>query len=154
MMLALPGRQLIQRWEKCRLESYQDDRGIWTIGWGHTGPEVGPGLAWTQAQADATFLKDTSTAQWAVNRAIKAPMTQNQFDALCSLCFNIGVTAFGCSTLVRMFNSGDLIGVRGQFLLWDHTNHQVDPGLENRRESELALFNLVPAPVTPTPQAA
>ena len=144
MMLGLNGRKLIQRFERCCLEAYPDDRGIWTIGWGHTGKDVYPGLRWTQAQADSYFLIDTSTAQSVVNRTIKVPVNQNQFDAMVSLAFNIGITAFGCSTLGRMVNGNDFVGAAAQFLLWDHEKingvARVDPGLETRREAEEALF--------------
>jgi GH24 family phage-related lysozyme (muramidase) len=61
-----------------------------------------------------------------------------------SLAFNIGGTAFGCSTLGRMVNGGDLVGAAMQFPLWDHEKlagiERVDPGLETRREAEEALF--------------
>jgi lysozyme len=144
MMLGLTGRRLIQRFERCCLEAYPDDRGIETIGFGHTGKDVYPGLTWSQAQADSHFLIDTSTAQYIVNKTIKVPVNQNQFDAMCSLAFNIGETAFGCSTLGRMVNSGDLVGAAAQFPLWDHEKingaERVDPGLETRREAEEALF--------------
>ena len=144
MMLGLAGRKLIQRFERCYLEAYPDGRGIETIGWGHTGPGVYRGLVWSQAQADSYFLLDTSAAQYIVNKTIHCAVNQNQFDAMVSLAFNIGGTAFGCSTLGRMVNGGDLVGAAMQFPLWDHEKlagvERVDPGLETRREAEEALF--------------
>jgi lysozyme len=140
MMLGLAGRKLIQSYEKCCLTAYQDERGIWTIGWGHTGKDVYQGLVWTQAQADSYFLIDTSMAQCIVNKTIHCAVNQNQFDAMVSLAFNIGETAFGCSTLGRMVNGGDLVGAAMQFPLWDHAGGHVSEGLETRREAEAALF--------------
>ena len=118
-----------------------DQRGIPTIGYGHTGHEVIPGLVWTQEQADDSLLLDTKIAVTCVNHCIRAPLNQSEFDALTSLCYNIGTGNFHSSTLVSRINSGvGYIGERAAFLEWDHTNSRVNSGLERRRDAEWKLF--------------
>lgn len=140
MLIGIAGTKLIESFEECRLQSYQDQRGIWTIGWGHTGPEVGPGLVWTQAQADSHFQLDLAVTEATVSHSVTVGLTQNQFDALCSLCFNIGSGNFHSSTLVKDINSGDTVDEQRQLLSWDHTNGRQNAGLDRRREAEWALF--------------
>lgn len=140
MMLSVKGIALIKRFEKCVLTAYQDQRGIWTIGWGHTGPDVYAGLVWTQAQADTQFLLDTQASIRHVTSGLTVPVSQSQFDAMVSLAYNIGDYAFLSSTLLKLVNALDFKGAAAQFLLWDHTNHVENPGLETRREAEQSLF--------------
>ena len=85
MVLSSTGLALLKQFEGCNLTAYQDQRGVWTIGYGHTGPEVKEGLVSTQAQADAQLAADVATrAQPFVNALIHAggSMPQNEFDAL------------------------------------------------------------------------
>lgn len=135
------GEALIKSFESCKLIAYQDQRGIWTIGWGHTGPEVIEGLVWTQDQADAQFDIDLrDRAENAVSRDVTVFLTSNQFSALCSLCFNIGSGNFGSSTLVRDLNGGNLAAVPAEFLRWDKVNGQPNAGLHRRRVAEAAFW--------------
>lgn len=141
MKLGLEGAALIKAYEKCRLIAYlptPDDK--WTIGWGHTGPEVVEGLTWTQDEADEAFLRDIIWVEECVNKAVTAQLLQNEFDALCSLCFNIGCGAFGKSTLVKLLNNGDFDSAAKEFKRWDKQKGQVLAGLTKRRETEAALF--------------
>lgn len=140
LQLGAAGLGIIKEFEGCRLAAYQDQRGIWTIGYGHTGSEVVEGLVWTQAQADSALLSDIRTAQAAVLHGVDVAITQNQFDALVSLCFNIGQGNFGSSTLVKQLNMGHTILAGDQFLVWDHVNGTADLGLLRRRQAEQALF--------------
>ena len=140
MSLGPKGAALIKSFEEYRDIVYEDQRGILTCGWGHTGPDVRVDTVCTPEQADKWFFNDTHTADNVVLRAIDVPMTQNQFDALCSLCFNIGAHAFTTSTLARVLNAGNYMAVADQFLAWNHTNGQVNAGLTRRREAERALF--------------
>lgn len=140
MQLGAAGLALIKQFEGCRLTAYQDQRGIWTIGYGHTGPEVVEGLTWTRGQADAALLSNTHTASNALLRLVDIAMTQNQFDALTSLVFNIGVGNFGSSTLLKLLNQNHVPQAADQFLVWDHVNGVPDPGLLRRRQAEQALF--------------
>lgn len=139
MSLDAPGAALIKSFESCSLVAYPDQRGIPTLGWGHTaGVQLGDTC--TQAQADAWFLSDTLWACQAITNQVDVGINQNQFDALTSLVFDIGVGAFGSSTLLRVLNAGNLIMAAEQFLVWNHVNGVVNAGLTQRREAERALF--------------
>ena len=127
------GIALIQSFEQCRLIAYQDQRGIWTIGWGHTGPEVVPGLVWTQAQADSQFILDLHRTETAVMTTVDIALTQNEFDALVSFTFNVGAGAEQHSTMVSLLNAGNIMAAADQFPVWNHVNGVVDPGLTRRR---------------------
>ena len=94
----------------------------------------------TKEQADAWFLEDIAWVEDCVNRAITSELSQQEFDALCSLCFNIGCRAFRGSTLVKLLNAGDYDGAAAQFLRWDKQRGQVLAGLTRRREAEAELF--------------
>lgn len=139
MHLGDAGTKLIQSFESCRLEAYQDGNGIWTIGWGHT-DRVQPGDTCTQAQADAWFIADTQNACTTVMRTVDLALTQNEFDALVSLCFNIGGGNFRSSTLAKVLNAGNIMAAADQFLVWNHIGGAVSPGLTRRREAERTLF--------------
>lgn len=139
MALGPKGIALIQSFESCSLTAYQDQRGVWTIGWGHAIGVVAYQTC-TQADADAWFILDTQTAVNAVNRTTDVPLSQNQFDALCSLCFNIGQGNFGSSTLLKDLNAGNTAGAAAQFLVWNRVNGVPNAGLIRRRAAEQALF--------------
>jgi len=139
MALGPKGRALIQSFESLRLQAYQDQRGIWSIGWGHTLGVV-PYQTCTVSDADEWFTQDTQTAVNAVNRTTDIPLSQEQFDALCSLCFNIGAGAFASSTLLRLVNSRDFDGAAAEFVKWDHINGVPNAGLLRRRQAERDLF--------------
>ncbi len=139
------GRKLIESFEGLRLTAYLDQRGIATCGYGHTA-SVKMGDTCTPEQADEWLAGDLATAEGAVNRLVKVPLTQNQFDALVSLCFNIGQGNFAESTVLRDLNGGYIIPAACAILDWNKTNGQVNSGLVNRRNAEKALF-LTPASV-------
>jgi ABC-type branched-subunit amino acid transport system substrate-binding protein len=82
MNISANGVKLIQQFEGLRLKAYQDAVGVWTIGYGHTGPDVTPGLVISQAQADALLARDLSRFEAGVTRLAAVPLNQNQFDAL------------------------------------------------------------------------
>lgn len=136
------GRKMIENFEGCALTAYQDQRGIWTIGFGHVDPAVvKEGLTCTQGEADAWLAYDLKTAESAVNRDVKVPLNQNQFDALVSLTYNIGSGNFLESTVLRRLNLGpDYEGAADAILMWDKTDGEVNPGLVNRRTAERTLF--------------
>ena len=134
------GFALTRSFEGLRLTAYQDCGGVWTIGYGHTGPEVRAGLTITQAEADALLRSDVEDAVTCVNRAVNVPITQNQFDALVDFCFNCGRGSLLQSTLLRKVNIGDFAGAAAQFALWDHAGGEVVEGLVKRRTAEAELF--------------
>ena len=135
---------MVKRFEACRLVAYRDPAGIWTIGWGHTGPKVQGGLTWPQDRADQALDADLCGARDHVLRLVRQTLTETQLAALVSFTFNIGAAAFVASTLLRLFNAGDVAGAADQFLVWDkaHVNGVpvVLPGLAARRAAERALF--------------
>lgn len=131
---------MIQSFEKCVLTAYADQGGVWTIGWGHTGPEAFAGATCTQSQADTWFQHDTAKAVAAVNATVTRPINQNEFDALVAFTFNAGVTAEAHSTLLRYVDAGNMSAAAAEFPKWNHVNGVVSNGLARRRAAEQALF--------------
>lgn len=140
MKTSQTGLKLIQSFESCRLHSYKDVGGIWTIGWGHVGPEVVEGLRWTQDQADEAQRADLAHAEMAVTCQIVVPLTQNQFDALVSFTFNVGAGNLYDSTLKKRLNAGDYRHAATWFLPWCKVHGKEVEGLMHRRQIEMALF--------------
>lgn len=114
----------------------------WTIGWGHTGPDVHHGLIWTQAQADAALLDDMKHSEDNVRDEVKIPLSHEEFVALCDLDFNIGNSAFDTSTLLRKLNAGDVNGAIAEFAKWNKAGGAVLAGLVTRRAAEATLFRI------------
>ena len=135
------GMKLTEGFEQCRLVSYHDIKGVLTIGWGHTGFDVYEGQTITQAEADALLLKDVSFSEYTVNHYVTIQLTQDEFDAITDLVFNIGCGAFRSSTLLRLLNQGDFVNAALEFDKWDKAGGQVVAGLLRRRQAETALFN-------------
>ncbi len=141
MKISQAGLGLIKRFEGCELEAYQDAVGIWTIGYGHTGPDVHEGLKITQAQADAILAKDVERFASGVAANVRVALTQSEFDALVSFAFNVGLTAFRTSTLLKLLNdNSDRSVVATQFLRWNKAGDKVLEGLTKRRNAEKELF--------------
>lgn len=128
------GRQDLEGEEGCVLHAYQDSRGIWTIGYGNTGPDVVPGLVWTQAQADEALTRRLETEfEPAVNAA--NPRTQNQMDACVSLAYNIGAGGFAGSSVARELKAGNFQAAADDFMMW-----VIPSELTARRRRERAIF--------------
>jgi len=144
------GLALTKQSEGCELNAYQDPVGIWTIGYGHTGPAVVQGFTITQEQADALLVSDVAGAVACVNKAVQVQINQNQFDALVDFTFNLGCASLLSSTLLRLLNAGDFDGAAGQFARWVYAGKTILPGLERRRAAELQLFQ---TPWNPPPPA-
>jgi lysozyme len=134
------GLALTKSFEGLRLQAYQDCAGRWTIGYGHTGPEVVAGLAIDEAKAEALLRGDLVEAVACVNRAVTAKISQGQFDAMADFCFNAGRGSFLQSTLLRKVNAGDVAGAAAQFGLWVHAGAEVVAGLARRRKAEAEMF--------------
>jgi lysozyme len=135
------GLALTKSFEGLRLEAYQDSAGVWTVGYGHTGPGVVEGIAVTDAEAEAMLLADLQDAVRCVNRKVTAAISQGQFDAMVDFCFNAGRGNFLQSTLLRKVNTGDFAGAAAQFGLWVHAGGEVVPGLVRRRQAEAEMFS-------------
>jgi lysozyme len=141
MKLSQAGLDLIKRFEGCKLKAYQDAVGIWTIGYGHTGPNVHDGLTITQKQADDILAQDVGRFASGVAANVRVSLTQSEFDALVSFAFNVGLGAFKTSTLLRLLNdNADRNVVASQFLRWNKAGDKVLEGLTKRRNAEKALF--------------
>lgn len=134
------GLALTRSFEGIRLEAYQDSGGVWTIGYGHTGPEVRAGLRISEAQAEAMLRADLAEAVRSVRSAVRAAISQEQFDALVDFCFNAGRGNFLSSSLLRDVNRGAFGSAGAQFGLWVHAGAKVVAGLVRRRAAEAALF--------------
>lgn len=133
----------MQTWEGCKTRAYRDGGGVWTIGYGHTGPDVHKGLVWTLLQCESAYGLDIIPRERAVNRNVKVPLTQNQFDALVSFVYNVGEKAFKASTLLILLNMGKYADVPAQLRRWNKDNGVAVPGLTNRRELEVELFTSI-----------
>jgi len=140
--LGQKGAALIKSREQLRLRAYKatPNEKWYTIGWGHTGPEITADTVWTLSQAEAAFAADTGKAAAAVMRSTDVPLTQNQFDALVAFTFNVGTEAEGHSTLCRLVNARDFEGAAAEFEKWNHQDGKVLPGLTVRRAQERDLF--------------
>lgn len=143
MNLGGRGLLLIQSFEKLRLVSYQDTGGVWTIGWGHTGKDVKANQFCTRDQADTWLAQDTLRAVMGVNAVTDVPLTQNQFDALVSFTYNVGVSAEAHSTLQNLVNQKRFAEAAEQFERWVFDNGVELEGLKRRRAAERALFEAV-----------
>ena len=134
------GLAMTRQFEGCELNAYQDQVGVWTIGYGHTGRDVVAGLTITQDQANALLASDIAGSAAYVNQVVTVALQQNQFDALVDFVFNLGRAAFGGSTMLKQLNAGNFAAAAGQFVLWDHAGGQVVMGLLRRRQAEQAMF--------------
>ncbi len=134
------GLALTERFEGCRLQAYPDQGGVWTIGYGHTGPDVHEGMTCTPQQSQAWLVLDTHAAEQAVNDLVVPQLTQGEFDALVDFVFNLGRGAFERSTMLRLLNGGDIASAAGQFALWDHIGGREIAGLLRRRLAEKQEF--------------
>jgi lysozyme len=139
MKMSPQGRKVLAKREGRRLRAYKDSAGIWTIGIGHTSaaglPKVTPGLTITEAECDAIFARDLEKYESAVDKVVRAPLEQHEFDALVSLCYNIGQAGLARSTVVRRLNAGDRLGAAEAFLMWNRPAE-----ILSRRRAELVQF--------------
>lgn len=134
---------IIKRWEGCKLTAYPDPAtggDPWTIGYGATGPGIGPGVQWTLEQAEERLERDVDRFLGGVKERLERYANPSQLAAMTSLAYNIGLGAFGGSTLLRKFNAGDTAGAAEQFDRWVYAAGKRMRGLERRRADERALF--------------
>ncbi len=138
------GLNLIKGFEGKRTVSYDDGVGVWSIGYGTikypNGVQVKKGDTCTEQQAEDYLRNDLEKFETAVNKLVKVPLTQNQFDALASFTYNLGETNLANSTLLKKLNKRDYQGAADQFLVWNKAGGKVMKGLVRRREAERSLF--------------
>ena len=142
MIISKNGLDLIKQFESLQLKAYKCSANVWTIGYGHT-KNVKEGDCISQDQANCFLMQDLYSVERAIIRLVKVKINQNQFDALCSLIFNIGISAFNKSTLLAKLNNGDYVGAAEQFRRWNKVNNVVMAGLVRRRQAEEDLFNAI-----------
>lgn len=144
MKISQVGIDLISSFEDTKLTAYDDGVGVWTIGIGTTvypnGVKVKKGDKCTLEQAKEYFAHDLKRFESSVNNLVKVPLSQNQFDALVSLTYNIGSGNFASSTLLKKLNAKDYQGAADQFPRWNKAKGKVLNGLTRRRAAERALF--------------
>ena len=144
MSVSNKGVDLICEFEGKRLVAYDDGVGVWTIGFGTikypNGVRVKKGDTCTLDQAKEYMRHDLIEFEHTVSISVKVPLNQNQFDALVSLAYNIGSSAFKSSTLVKKLNLGDYQGAADQFNVWVNAGGKRMQGLVNRRDKEKLLF--------------
>lgn len=114
---------------------------FWTIGYGHYGPDVHPGQKISKARALLLLRRDVAAVEATVRRLVRASLTQGEFDALVSLCFNIGAGNFATSTVLRRLNAGDRRAAADAFEMWvKGADGRKLAGLESRRRAERWRF--------------
>ncbi len=142
------GLNLLMEFEGCKLISYQDVAGIWTIGVGHT-KGVEPGQKISKKMAMRFLSEDVKEHEGYVKQYITEPMNENQFAAFTSLCFNIGPGNFKTSSPCTYFNRRRTDEAGKRFPLWNKARVngvlEVIPGLVRRRAAEQLLFELAPS---------
>lgn len=136
----------VQKYEQCRLAAYfatdyEKSIGKASCGWGSTGPDITIKTRWTQEQADFRFANDCAEFGARVADLLRSPTTQNQYDALFSLAYNVGWPALSGSTLLRIHNAGFYDSARQHFVDWDHQDHVEVEGLKKRRLAEAEMYS-------------
>ena len=140
MKISNKGKDLIKKYEGCKLEAYKCPAGIWTIGYGHTDANVTSGTKITQEQANKLFNQDIKKFEKGVEQMVKVLINQNQFDALVSFSFNLGLGALQNSTLLKKLNAKDYQGAANEFDRWVYAGNKKLEGLIRRRREEKELF--------------
>lgn len=136
MQISERGLAFIRQWEGCELKAYLDGGGVATIGVGHTkGVKLGQTIS--QAEADELLLEDIEDHDIG---PLIGSAKQNEFDAMTSLAFNIGLERFRNSTVLKRHELGNRIGAANAFLLWKFDNGKIITGLLRRREAERKVY--------------
>lgn len=138
MLINQTGLNLLKTFEGLKLKAYQDVAGICTIGYGHTGKDVYPGLEITEEQACNLLSHDLELVEAGVTRLVKMPINANQFSAFVCFSYNVGLGAFQASTLLKLFNENK--NCSEEFLKWIKSDGKVIEGLLARRLAERRLF--------------
>jgi lysozyme len=135
------GLALIKRAEGLRLDSYRDAVGIATVGYGHTGPDVRIPMTITPGEAERLLHEDVTRFENGVTNCLGGcPTNSDQFSAMVSLSYNIGLGNFATSTVLKRHRLGNYAMAANAFRLWNKAKGKVLPGLTKRREDERALY--------------
>lgn len=144
MRISEKGLDLIKDFEGLRLDAYPDPAtggAPYTVGYGHTGDDVYPGLRISEDVADRLLEADVLRFEKGVTDLVKAPsLLQHEFDALVSFAFNVGLENLKNSTLLIKLNAEDYLGAANEFVRWNKAAGKVMSGLTRRREAEARLF--------------
>ena len=146
MKISNNGIELIKQFEGLSLKPYLDKVNIPTIGFGSTYYEDGTKVKLKDkpiTEERATQLLEfiaNKTFSENINKVVKVPLNQNQFDALVSFAYNIGNKNFNWSTLLKKLNLSDYEGASSEFLRWNQANGKILNGLVLRRQKEKELF--------------
>jgi lysozyme len=155
MRISTAGKEVIKKHEALRLKSYMDTSGVWTIGYGNTfyenGNKVKSGDVLTSDRANTLFENIVNKFANAVESLLSVKVTQNQFDSLVSLAYNIGIGNFKKSSLLKKVNANPLDrSIIDSFAVWNKSGGKVSKGLINRRKSEAAnYFKASTIPILP-----
>jgi lysozyme len=158
MKMTEDGLALIQKFEGLALESYRDAVGVWTIGYGHTSragtPMVTSGLKITSEAAADILARDVEAFASGVSKRVTVDLTDQQFSALVSFAFNVGLGGFERSSVLQAVNARNFDAVPRRLNLWCKAGGRILPGLIKRRAAEGALFmsgivDSTPEPITP-----
>ena len=151
MKISKQGIALLKHFESYEMKAYTCPAGVWTIGWGFTqinGVRVKKGNIITLEEANKELIKQLRTYENVVRKAIMIKkINQSQYDALVSLCYNIGGSSFRRSDIVKLVNSRNFIGACRIFNLWSSAAKKRSKGLLRRRISERNLFCSWPDPI-------
>ena len=139
MKISADGLEFIRQAEGCKLSAYQDSVGVWTIGVGST-KGVHKGMTITQEQADALLESDLADVYPCIEAHVHVPLSQGQFDSVCSWIFNLGCGAFKGSTFLNKINKQEWTEAAAQILRWDHAGDKKLAGLTKRRQGESKMF--------------
>jgi len=144
MNMTQEGLALIKRFEGFRAKAYRCPAGVWTIGYGHTSqsgaPEIKAGMRLSRQKASPILAKDIERFAGGVRRAATVTLNEQQFSALVSFAYNVGLAAFRSSSVLKAVNQSDFAAVPRRLSLWVKADGRVLPGLVKRRAAEAALF--------------
>ena len=138
---------LIKEFEGFRANAYRDAVGVWTIGYGHTSragdPKVKPGMRITRAEGEHILKKDVAKFAAGVERVLgddADKLNDNQFGAIVSFAYNVGIGNLKRSSVLKAIRRGDLDAVPSKLKLWNKAGGKVLKGLVRRRKAEGELF--------------
>ena len=136
------GLRIIKESEGLRLEAYQL-AGQWLIGYGHTATAE-PGMVISEARAEELLRGDLRATEKGLKRVLTVPVNENEFSAMASLAYNLGIGGFQKTVVFQRINKGDRKGAADGFLQHDRARIKGElksiPHLTERREKERALF--------------